>query len=185
MVVEVGVWNSSHATASSVTDSAGNSYSELTHFAASDGTEMSVWSAPITAGGGTRPTITAKASSSADIGVAAVEYAGLSTAAGSAALDVQAHSSGTTGAATTVSSGATPATTGSGELAIGFYVDSGFGDTLTPGSGYAGRVNVAPTSDMELLVEDQLVGQGATPAATAGTGAKTTWDMVNLVFKSA
>jgi hypothetical protein len=185
MVVEVGVWNSSHATASSVTDSAGNSYTELTHFAASDGTELSVWSAPITAGGGTKPTITARASSTADIGVAAVEYAGLSTATGSAALDVQAHTSGTTGAAAMVSSGATPATTGSGELAIGFYVDSGFGDTLTTGSGYTGRVNLAPTSDMELLVEDQLVGQGATPAAAAATGSSTVWLMATLAFKQA
>jgi hypothetical protein len=186
MVVEVGVWNSSHATASGVTDSAGNSYSELTHFAASDGTELSVWSAPITAGGGTTPTITARASSTADIGVAAVEYAGLSTATGSAALDVQAHASGTTGAPASVSSGATPATAGSGELAIGFYVDSGFGDTLTTGSGYTGRVNLAPTSDMELLVEDQLVDQGgATPAAAAGTGSSTVWLMATLVFKHA
>ena len=160
MVVEVGVWNSSGATASSVTDSAGNTYTELTHFKASDGTEMSVWTAPVTAGGGTKPTITAKATSSADIGVAAVEYAGLSTAAGSSVLDVQAHATGTTSAAATVSSGATPAVTGSGELAIGFYADSGFGDTLTPGSGYTGRVNLAPTPDMELLVEDQAVGAG-------------------------
>jgi hypothetical protein len=82
MVVEVAVWNSSHATASSVTDSAGNSYTELTHFTASDGTELSVWTAPITAGGGTKPTITAKAGSTADIGVAALEYAGPSAAAG-------------------------------------------------------------------------------------------------------
>jgi hypothetical protein len=183
MVVEVGVWNSSHATAITVTDSAGNSYTELTHFAASDGTELSVWTAPLTAGGGSKPTLTVKASSTADIGVAAVEYAGLSSAAGSAVLDVQAHASGTTGAAATVSSGATPATTGSGELAIGFYADSGFGDTLTPGSGYTGRVNLAPTPDMELLVEDQLVGQGTTPAATAGTGAATPWLMATLVLK--
>jgi hypothetical protein len=185
MVVEVGVWNSSHATASSVTDSAGNSYTELTHFTASDGTELSVWTAPITAGGGARPTITAKASSTADIGVAALEYAGLSTAAGTAVLDVQAHAAGTTGAAATVSSGATPAATGSGELAIGFYADSGFGDTLTAGSGYTRRVNLAPASDMELLVEDQIVGPGATPAATARTGASTTWLMAALLLKHA
>ena len=82
MVVEVGVWNSSGATASSVTDSAGNTYTELTHFKASDGTELSVWTAPITAGGGTKPAITAKVTAAADVGVAAVEYAGLSTAAG-------------------------------------------------------------------------------------------------------
>jgi hypothetical protein len=186
MVVEVGVWNASHATASSVTDSAGNSYTELTHFTASDGTELSVWSAPVTAGGGTKPTITAKVTSSADIGVAAVEYAGLSTAAGASVLDVQAHATGTTGAAAaTVSSGATAATTGGPELAIGFYADSGFGDTLAPGSGYAGRVNLAPTPDMELLVEDQAVGQGVTSAATAGTGPKTTWLMATLVLAHA
>jgi hypothetical protein len=185
IVVEVAVWNSSGATASSVTDSAGNTYTELTHFKASDGTEMSVWTAPITAGGGTKPAITAKATSAADIGVAAVEYAGLSTAAGTAALDVQAHATGTTGAAATVTSGATPATTSAGELAIGFYADSGFGDTLTPGSGYTGRVNLAPTGDMELLIEDQAVGQGATPAATAGTGPSTIWAMATLVFKHA
>ena len=96
MVVEVGVWNCSGATASGVTDSAGNTYTELTHFTAPDGTEMSVWTAPVTAGGGTKPTITAKTTAAADIGVAAVEYAGLSTAAGTAVLDVQAHATGTT-----------------------------------------------------------------------------------------
>jgi len=185
MVVEVGVWNASHSTASGVTDSAGNSYTELTHFTASDGTELSVWTAPITAGGGTKPTITARATATADIGVAAAEYAGLSTAAGASVLDVQAHATGGTGAAATVSSGATPAVTGGNELAIGFYADSGFGDTLTPGTGYAGRVNRAPAPDMELLVEDQAVGQGATPAATAGTGPNTTWLMATLVLKHA
>jgi len=182
LVVEVGVWNSSHATASAVTDSAGNSYTELTHFTGSDGTELSVWTAPVTAGGGTKPTITAKASSTADIGVAAVEYSGVSTATGTSVLDVQAHATGTTGAAATVSAGATPATAGNGELAIGFYADSGFGDTLTSGSGWTGRVDVAPTPDMELLVEDQVVGQGATPAATAGTGAGTVWLMAAVVL---
>ena len=60
IVVEVGVWSSGHATASGVTDAAGNTYTELTHFTAPDGTEMSVWTAPVTAGGGTKPAITAK-----------------------------------------------------------------------------------------------------------------------------
>src|SRR5262249_8703449 len=78
LVVEVGIWNSSKATAASVTDSAGNTYTELTHFQAADGTEMSVWTAPVSAGGGTKPTITAKPTSAADVGVAALEYAGLS-----------------------------------------------------------------------------------------------------------
>jgi hypothetical protein len=182
LVVEVGAWNASHATTSAVTDSAGNSYTELTHFTAADGTELSVWTAPITAGG-TKPTITAKTTSTADIGLAAMEYAGLSTAAGTSVLDVQAHAAGTTGTAATVSSGATPATTASGELAIGFYADSGFTDTLTPGTGWTGRVNLSPTPDMELLTEDQIVGQAATPAATASTGPDTDWLMATLVLK--
>jgi Domain of unknown function (DUF1929)/Fibronectin type III domain/Glyoxal oxidase N-terminus len=185
MVVEVGIWSSAGATAATVTDSAGNTYTELTHFTASDNTEMSVWTAPVTAGGGTKPTITVKPTSTADIGAAALEYAGLSTAAGTAVLDVQAHASGTTSAAATVTSGPTPATTGSNELVLGFYADSGFGDTLTPGTGYTSHVNLAPTTDMELLAEDQTTGQGTTPAATTSTGTFTTWLMATLVLKHA
>jgi len=144
-----------------------------------------VVAAPLNTNGGTKPTINANTTSSADIGVTAVEYAGLSTAAGTGVLDVQAHATGTSSGSATVSSGVTPATTDGSELAIGFYVDSGFGDTLTPGTGYAGRVNVSPTSDMELLVEDQVVGQGATPAATVGSGSSTIWLMATLVLKHA
>ena len=183
MVVEVGVWSSSGATASGVTDSAGNTYTELTHFKASDNTELSVWSAPVTAGGGTKPTITVRATATADIGMTALEYAGLSAAGGTSVLDVSATKSGTTSSASTVSSGATPAATAGNELAIGFYADSGFGDTLTAGTGWTGRVNVSPAPDMELLAEDQPAGLGAAPAATAGTGASTVWLMATLVLK--
>ena len=107
----VGVWRSGSATAKSVTDSAGNTYTEVQHFKASETTELSVWTAPITAGGGTKPTITVTPTAKADVGVAAVEYSGLSSAAGTAAIDQSAQSSGTTSAAGTVNSGATPATT--------------------------------------------------------------------------
>jgi hypothetical protein len=186
MIVLVGVWNSTSATAASVTDSAGNSYSELLHFTASDGTEMSVWSAPITAGGGTRPAITVKPTSNADVGVSASEYSGLSTASGTAVVDQSAQASGTTSAAATVASGATPATTASGELALGFYVDSGFGDTLTAGSGFTRRSSVSNASDMEFLTEDQsLSSTGATPNASVATGANTTWLMATLALKHA
>jgi hypothetical protein len=184
LVVEVGVWNSKGATAGSVTDSAGNAYVELLHYKASEGTEMSVWTAPVTAGGGTRPTITVKPTSSADVGVAVSEYSGLSTVADATVVDQSAHRSGTTGSAATVSSGPTPATTAGNELAVGFYADSGFGDTLTPGSGWTQRSNVSNTGDMELLTEDQnLASAGATPNASAHTGASTTWLMATIVFK--
>ena len=63
-----GVWSGGAATISGVTDDAGNTYTKVTSVKASEDTELSVWSAPITAGGGTRPAITITATGSADIG---------------------------------------------------------------------------------------------------------------------
>ena len=151
LIVEVGVWNSAHTSATSVTDSAGNTYTKLKQFQASEGTELSVWSAPITVGGGTKPVITARTGSSADVGVAVVEYSGLSPVGGAAVVDVSSQATGTTSAAAAVRSGATPPTTSANELAVGFYVDSGFNKALTGGGGFTTRVNVSPFSDMQLL----------------------------------
>ena len=184
LVVEVGVWSSAKATTSSVTDTAGDTFTEVSHFTGPDQTEQSVWTAPITAGAGATPVVTAKLSSAGDAAITALEYSGLSTAAGSAAVDTEASASGTTTTAGTVSSGATTATGAANELAIGFYSDSGFGDSLTAGSGYTARTNISNTGDMELLAEDQVVSAGATPSASAGTGAKTSWEMATVVFKS-
>jgi hypothetical protein len=83
-----------------------------------------------------------------------------------------------------VASGATAPTTSSGELALGFYDDSGFGDMLTAGSGFSPRTNVSNTPDMEFVVEDAVTaGAGTTPNASVGTGANTTWLMATIVFK--
>jgi hypothetical protein len=183
LIVEVATWNSTGATTSAVTDSAADAYTELTHFTAVDGTELSVWSAPVATSA--TPTITAKATGTADIGVLALDYNGLSTVTGATAVDQLAHASGTTVAAATVSSGTTSAATSANELAIGFYADSGFSDHLTSGSGYTQRANVSPNSNLELLAEDQPVVAGATPGATVGTGANTIWLAATLVFKSA
>src|SRR2546429_6638962 len=155
LVVEVGVWNSSNATVGAVTDNAGDTFVKVLSFTASDHTELSVWTAPV-ATGGTKPTITAKATSAADLGVLALEYSGLSTVADATAVDVQAYNSGTTSGAATVSSGATPAATADGELAIGFYADSGFGDTLSAGSGWTQRANVSGVGDMDVNASDKL-----------------------------
>jgi hypothetical protein len=73
-----------------------------------------VWTAPITASGATRPTITVKTNSKADIGAAGLEYSGLSTAAGSGVVDQLKTASGKTSAAATVSSGATAPSTAAG-----------------------------------------------------------------------
>jgi galactose oxidase-like protein/fibronectin type III domain protein len=186
LIVQAGVWSYGNASASGVTDSAGNTYTKLTAFKASDNTELSVWSAPITAGGGTKPTIKVKTTASADIGATVLEYSGLSTAAGAAAVDQTAQATATTGAAATVSAGPTPPTGAPGELAIGFYADSGFSNTLAGDPTYNVRSNVSPTGDMELLAQDQLLtGTGATPNPTTSTGANTPWLAATVVFKTA
>src|SRR3954447_16558425 len=185
IVVEAAVWSAAGATASAVTDSAGNSYTELTHFTASDKTELSVWSAPISAGGGTRPTVTVKAGASADIGATALEYSGLSTAGGISAVDQSAHATARPGAAAGVSSGPTAPTSAAGELAVGFYADSGFNSALAGNPAYRVRANVSPANDIQMLVQDQVLpGAGATPTRRPAAGPKPPWLAPTVVFKS-
>ena len=145
---------------------------------------MSVWTAQITSGGGTIPTLTAKPTGSADVGVAMLEYSGSRSVGGASVVDVQGHASGKTSAAATIAAGATAPTTAAGELELGFYADSGFGNTLTAGSGFTSRANVSKVSDMELAAEEQITGAaGATPNATFGTGASTIWLAATVVLK--
>lgn len=184
LVVQVGVWNPGHAPATGVTDSAGDQFVEVSHTSAPDGMELSVWTAPVTGGAGQSPIITAHTSTSSDMGVQALEYSGLSTIADASVVDRSASGSGTTSSAATVASGATAPASGSNELAVGFYGDSGFGTALTGGSGWAVRGNLSPNGNMDLLAEDQSAGSGATPSANAGTGAHTAWAMTTLLFKS-
>ena len=184
MVVMAGVWSHGAATISGVTDSAGNTWTKATSIKASEDTELSVWSAPITAGNGTRPVITITATGGADIGGAALEYAGLSTASGAAAIDALKTATGTSIGTGFVTSGPTPALTGDNGLALGFYADSGFGRTLVADPTYTERVNVSPTSDMEFVVEDSLPLRGDTPAARVTTGGSTPYLMATVVFKS-
>ena len=129
--------------------------------------------------------MTATTNRTADIGVAALEYSGLSSAAGAAAVDTVSSSTGTAAAAVTVSSGSTPPTTAGNELAVGFYLDSGFGTTPAAGSGYTLRTTVGPFTDMDFLAEDRIVGQAATPASTATINKSAIWLMGTVVFKSA
>jgi hypothetical protein len=186
LIVLTGIWSAAKATASTVTDSAGNTYTKLTAIKASEDTELTVWSAPITAGGGTRPTITVRATGSADIGASVLEYSGLSAAAGTAVVDQLKTATGMTTVAGNVSSGATAASTAAGELAMGFYVDSGFSNALTGDSTYTVRTNVSPTADMELLAQDRvLTSSGTTANPVTRTGANTPWLAATIVFKVA
>ena len=184
LVVEVGIWNSKNATTSSVTDSLGNAFVEVMHFTASDNTEMSVWTAPVPTGGSVA-TVTAKPTSAADMGIVVLDYSGMSPVADATAVDQLSHSTGTTTAAAAVQTAPTAPTTAANELTIGFYADSGFGDAVGGGSGYSVRASMSPTSDMEMLAEEQPASAGSTPAASAATGAKTIWLMATVVFASA
>ena len=92
---------------------------------------------------------------------------------------------GKTSAASAVSSGATAASTSAGELAMGFYADSGFGNTLAGDPGYSVRTNVSPTNDMELLVQDRVLSTaGTTASPTTATGANTPWIAATIVLKT-
>jgi hypothetical protein len=184
LIVEVGVWSATGAAVVGVTDDAGDTFTLLTSFVASEKTQISVWTAPVTTGG-TRPNITATVTQNADIGIVALEYAGLSSAAGTAVVDRQSRATGTTTAAGLVSSGPTAPVTVPEALAVGFYADSGFGAALTGGAGWTVRANHSPNNQMDMLVQDTLVGASATPAARTGTGANTVWLMSTIVFKPA
>src|SRR5262249_14749049 len=116
-------------------------------------------------------------------GVVALEYSGLSTVGDASVLDAAAQASGSTSGAKTVSSGPTPPVSADGEMALGFYADSGFGDSLTAAGGFTPPARVAPASDMETLAEDLPVGGGATPAAAVASGSSTTWLMATVVLK--
>jgi len=177
------VWSGGNATAAKVADSAGDGFVELSHSTASDHSELSVWSAPVTAGAGTRPTVTVTPSASADIGVAVLDYSGLSTVADATVVDQEAQATGTTSSAQAVASPPTAATTMANELSLGVYADSGFGDSLTAGAGYTARANVSPAGDIELLAEDTVVGQGANPTAAINTGGQTIWLAETIVLK--
>jgi hypothetical protein len=184
LIVQVGIWSSGNATARSVTDTAGNTWTRLSSTVASDHTELSTWTAPVASGGGTRPTVTVTATGAADIGAGLLDYAGVSTATGTGVLDVSKSATGSTGSvAATVATGATTATTAGPELAVGLYADSGFSNGLTAGTGWTSRVNVSPTGDMEFVAADQIVNAGATPNATFGTGPRTPWLTTILVLK--
>ena len=184
LVVEVGVHNAAKSTATGVSDAAGDPFVEVSHTVADDGTELSVWTAPVTAGAGQNPVITAHTSTSANLGILALEYSGLATTPDASVVDHEASGSGTTGAAGTVSSPATARTSTGNELALGFYADAGYGHPVTGDPRWAVRGDTPANATMDLLGEDQVAAGGTALAATAGTGANTTWLMSTLLFRS-
>ena len=145
---------------------------------------MSVWSAPITAGGGTKPTVTVKPRVTPTWPCPRRSTPGSRRCPTRRCRQVGAELGHDRGTGASVSSGATAATTSGNELVIGAYVDSGFGDNLTGASGYNVRSSISNVGDMEILTEDQISPTaGATPNASVGTGANTVWDMTTFTLK--
>lgn len=189
LIVMVGVKNTATTTAQAVSDAAGNTYTKVTAFRGPDNTEMSIWTAPVTNGAGGKPLVTATASGSAAMAITVTEYAGLSTAAGTASVDVSKTASGTAALSlfgTTVQSGATPVTTGVGEVAIGFYLDGGPSRTISAGSGFTSRVAGASNSSMEWTIEDQSLwpaGSTSNASFTIASLSSMPWLAATVVFK--
>ena len=169
ILLATSVWVNGGITITSVTDSAGNAYNLVKRVTQADATDTTIWEAVITAGGGTKPTVTVNGSGSAgEWSIAMAEYSGLSTVAGSSAYDGTAGSTAGTGNA---SSGATtPAPTASNELAFGSYGDGGNLTTISAGTGWTNFVSTGPQSaTSESAIEDQN--------STSGTGSNATFTL--------
>ena len=183
LVVEVGVWKAGGASTASVADTTGDPFVEVTHFTASDGTEMSIWTAPVLVGGA-KTTITAKASSASDIGLVGLEYSGLSswpTPPRSIRFPSPAGQACPPGRSTRRRLRPRAKATSSPSVS-----------TPTPASvtpwarvrDSPQRADVSPTGNMEMLAEDEPAALGSTPAASVVTGANTVWLMATVVFES-
>lgn len=96
-------------------------------------------------------------------------------------------SAGAKGESTTPSSGATGATTAANELVVGGYQDTGWGTTLSVGSGYtlAGKHDNDGGNWEGLLEYKDSGASGGTQTATANAAASTSWRIGAVVYKIA
>lgn len=169
ILVAVANWNSLAPQVTSVTDSAGNTYNgPVKRVTESDGTDVTLWDAQITAGGGTKPTVTVHSNQSSNNEFAVIirEYSGLTTATSSYTDGVNGAVGGTGSASSGASS---PVATASNELAYGVYGDGGNNDTVTVGSGWSDFTFTGASSTVaECAVEDRnsVSGSGSTATFT-------------------
>jgi len=174
IIVAIAAWNATATTVTSVTDSAGNQYAKDKDAVESDNTHISIWSAPVTAGGGTKPTVTAHASASTNEWAMWVhEYSGL---LGGTAGYLDGTNSHVVSASTSpfTSGASTPAPGASNEIAFGFYGDGGNNvTTIGVSSGWVQRgTSIQGTSSTsEGACEDQVTA--------AGTGSNASFTLSN------
>lgn len=162
IIVCVSVWNGTATTVTSVTDTPGNIYlKDSATLVLSDGTDISIWSAPITVGAGTKPTVTAHASaSSAEWSMYVHEYA-VSNALTNY-TDGIASTAYTSNPSPVLSGASSPAPQSSGELALGYYGDGGDAfSSITPSAGWTQRgTTILSGASTEGCVAEQFTSAG-------------------------
>lgn len=170
----------------SISDAAGNVWTEqVTHVWTGDSVRTSIFSCPITVGGGTKPTVTVSASADQwGISLCVAEFSGLSTASGSGCVDVTATNDSGGTVTEAPASGTTAATGAAHELSVCIYGDFGWNYTITDSMNDLG--NNSPNSNNMMVLS--YFDSGASGGVQSG--AWTTSGFVNygaaiVVFKLA
>ena len=177
IIVAVSVWAASTVTTTSVTDSAGNTYVKEKSVVIDTTGEASIWSAPITVGDGTKPTVTAHFDQSTnEVALFVNEYSGLSSGSTGYTNGSAAASTVLSGGAQTITSGATsPVPAASNELAFTYFGDGGDNEaSITPTAGWTQR-------GTSILGSNNAEGACADQNTVAGTGSNGSWSVSSPV----
>lgn len=177
-----------------VADSAGNTYYQEATATFNNGGEFSMatlYSAPITAGGGTKPTITATAHPAGSntiyaTSISFAEYSGLATDA--AAIADKTHTNVVSGSTTTsATTGTTAATTAANELVVATYNTDGYvTSSMTSTSSFTSRTQIINDSHHETALWDKDSGtSGSTETSNWTLGSASLYTAIIAVFKLA
>ncbi len=176
--IVVGIACNSPQTVSSVTDTAGNTYSQLTAYTAGGWGDEEIWAAfNVAANASNTVTVTFSASTTAAI-CGAAQYSGVATTK-AAAYDL------TSGGATTKYATATSVTSpsftpsGSGEVGIGVGFCSSSTETFSAGTGYTLR----SSNPSYIGLEDKLGLATSAQTASIGTAVADILDITVVALK--
>ena len=156
-----------------ISDAAGNVWTTDATVNASSIEGITIWSAPITAGGGTAPVITVLGSGSSDFALTYAEYSGIG------AVNVAAAN---TAAGTSATTSSTAATAAANELVISGVGNIGQSNTLTDTSGDTTLGLVQNTATAGLLAVERTGGAVGTQASTFTQGSSVTYFAAIAVY---
>jgi hypothetical protein len=183
----LGVWFNNNTThPPTVSDSAGNTWTLATNLV-SGAYGVALYYAPITAGGGTKPTITVTFfTANSDNGTGLLyEYAGLS------ATPLDVFASGNQTGVTAIVSPSTATTAQASELVVGVTIAraSSGTETLTAGSGFGNLISqsfgAGSNLSQRLGMESLVVGTVGTQAATFTASLSASTGTIVATFKAA